>query len=345
MRFLRRPRHGSTSAPGSGGGGGIIASGSFQVANGQIYTPFGKPFHGYGCAVWDNNLFGSSHVGDVITGGATLAATIRSALPGMNLCRVASLTQAVGFRDPATFAPFINNMTAAGVVCVIENHDPNHSVYTGAALMTDTTWYKNCATYYASNPLVLFQSMNEPGGGAGMSAQMQAEYAAVRAGGNTGTFFCEAGVGAAGGYVGPVQFDSTTVFPTMHNIAWDYHTYSNSGATLKSVAQCLADQATMIAEFQAIQSADGVMPVVSLEWRGNSVGGSVLDAGGDNETTANFTNTSLAGFSAWLWQTATLGTTVDGMTNSDGLTLNSWGASIATLISAGTIPGHGPVGP
>jgi hypothetical protein len=115
---------------------------------------------------------------------------MRNLLPGLNLVRIACYT----FDTPATFAPFVNAMTANKIVCVFENHDGTVTVYSGTQLTNESNWYASLASYYLGNPYVWFQSMNEPG--ANDYPQMQATYNAIRATGNNTIIAFGAGQGS-----------------------------------------------------------------------------------------------------------------------------------------------------
>ena len=259
------------------------ASGNFSVALGQIIDPSGNVWHGYGVAV---------DTTDVDAFGAGLAATLQSEFPGINLVRLAG---AVG-DSPDSYAPFVNAMTALNAVVVIENHANTPTVLTGNDLTNESSWYATMASYYINNPYVMFQTINEPS--PGDADEMVATYAAIRGTGNNAIIFMEAGQGA-GGIDGTLG--NTSVFGSMQNVGWDLHCY-NWQTNSADIPTIQADQNSRIATYQAITSASGVMPVVSLE-TGISTTGYSNDVGGTQEVQATFSNTNLSGASAWAWDT------------------------------------------
>jgi len=319
----------------------VTAPGVFTTtAAGGWLQPNGHAFHGYGVAQWDNTLFGRQT--DVITGGATLATRIRSQFPRINLFRIACYNfTSLGYRTGTIYDAFVNSMTSNGVACVIESHNTAHATLTGTALTNETNWYAYWAGHYVSNPLVMFQTMNEPGTNAGWCAQMLATYNAVRGAGNTSTFFCEANAG--GGYANGTNyaaiFDDPTVFQQMHNVAFDQHYYSPGSAT-NTLQWCTDYVNQAITSLQTVQSATGIIPVTSLEF-GNSVNGSTIDTIGNNLVQAVFNASNTVGATVWSYNSANTASLADNLTtDTTGTTLNSFGTFCATQIasSPGAVP-------
>jgi len=242
----------------------------FTVSNGQIIDPNGNVWHGDGIGVYDSQAS---------SGGAATANTILKEFPGINLVRVANYS----FGTPASYAAFTNTLTQAGVAVVFEDHNTDVTVLTGSALTAESNWYASMASYYASNPYVMFQTMNEPG--AGDADQMLATYNAIRGTGNNTIVFMEAGAGADGN---TSSLGDTSVFATMHNVAWDMHTYNWQSQYSTSVSSIQSDQSNRLSVMHALHSADGVMPVATLE-DGNSTNGINIDPGGSQEIQASFT--------------------------------------------------------
>lgn len=341
------PASGGAFAEQSYGGGNAAmlssatCAGLFTVTGGEIRAPNGSTWRGYGVAVSDT---------DATNFGAGLAATLRTDYPGINLVRLAVAPQGTypsyTWASPAALAPFVNAMTALGVVVVVENHDDNNAVYTGAALTAESAWYASQASYYLANSGVLYQTMNEPG--INDSPQMAATYAALRGTGYAGIVFVEAGEGAAGESPPSTYVGSLTPFASMVNVAWDLHCYNWQSSYSTSEASILADQDARISAYQTVATSNpgSTMPVISLE-TGISTNGSAVDPGGEPGTTppyvqvaATFGNTNLTGASAWAWDNFQ---GANSMTNSFGGPLNAYGTGVAAIIGAG--PGVSAQGP
>ena len=185
------------------------------------------------------------------------------------------------------------------------------------------------AKYYGGNSHVLYQTINEPA--ASDAGQMQATYNALRGAGYNGTIFMEAGQGA-GGVAGTLG--DTSVFRSMKNVAWDLHGYNWQSNYSTSVSTIQADLNSRIATYQAITSASGVMPVISLE-TGQATNGLQVDPGGAQEMQAAFTDTKLSGAAAWTWENWGTPGLVNSLTNNGGNSLTAYGSAVA-----GYIAGH-----
>lgn len=295
-----------------------IPTGQFTVSGGQILDPTGAVWRGLGVAVY---------AASAASGGASLAQTIRSRFPGMNLLRLSFDDSAL--TDPTTHAAFVNDMTNNHVAVVFEDHNINETVLTSSTtptLAAETAWYVSVVNAYPNNPYVLFQTMNEPNVGDG--AQMQATYNGIRGAGCSRLIFFEAGFAAQGNLSGI----DTSIFSTMTNVAWDYHAYVDPPNNW-TVQQIVTRNNTTIANLNAVHSADGVMPVLLLEIGNQIVYATNNDPSGVAEITAAFQNP--VGACAWIWHAGGGPTGIqDNLTNAD-TTLNSYGQQVAGLIAAG----------
>jgi hypothetical protein len=127
----------------------------------------------------------------------------------------------------------------------------------------------------------------------------------------------------------------------LHNVAWDLHTPTHAGW---DAADILADQNTRIDYLQGttFQSADGVMPVISLEGSNssNSRNGIYVSAAGIPQIDVTFTNPRLTGFAAWIWNDYSSCSNAYNLTNYDltsgtsgPRSLTSYGLQVANYIS------------
>jgi Cellulase (glycosyl hydrolase family 5) len=310
---------------------GITGTAGFTVSGGKILDPTGAVWHGQGAGVLDQEI-----TGDIGTAsGAALAARMRGLLPGINLVRVANYVM----NTPASYAAFVNAMTAAHVVVVFEDHCTQTPVLTGTALTNESNWYASLASFYLGNPYVWFQSCNEPGHGDYL--QMQATYNAVRETGNNAPVIFEAGYGAGGD---PTTLGSTTFTNSMRNIGWDKHGYDNDSGFSANLATITSTMNSLIASIQTVTSADGLMPVICLE-TGNSTDGTNVDPGGFQVIQSNFANPNLVGNAAWLFDSLYGNVPADNLTNPGGTTLNAYGQQVAGYVANGALTFPASSGP
>lgn len=270
----------------------------FSVANGLILDPSGASFIARGINVNDWQM-------------ATAAPLLRQYFTGINAVRLACRNYA----SASTYTAFINAMSAAGIVVIIEDHTGiSQPPLTGNTLLAELSWYAALAAAFGSNPYVWFGTFNEPGNGSDLAAittQEVAIYNAIRATGSQAMILMELPSGGNPGLVGAAArgYDgagpmTAPAYATMHNIVWDLHYYgwvSNYSTSPAAVAAALAGSvagAAGILGAQSIQSADGLVPVIIGEF-GNSTTGGAIDANGDQVIAA--VAGSGKGFIAWAW--------------------------------------------
>jgi hypothetical protein len=295
----------------------------FTVSGGQILDPSGHVWHGQGVGVLDQQISGLL---PPLTSGAALANQIRSLMPGINLIRIANYQ----LGTPASYAPFVAVMTAAKVVCVFENHDPNNPVYTGVQLANESAWYASLASYYLGNPYVWFQTVNEPGSGDYL--QMTATYNAIRGTGNNTIIFFEAGLGSN---ADPTTLGSTTFTNSMHNIGWDVHNYGATYGYSTDVPTIIADENSRIAAMQTITSGDGLMPVICLE-TGTSSTNVTIDVDAVQSIQGTFACPNFCGVAAWIWDSYYAGqSALNNLTIPGGNSLSSYGRQVAGYVADG----------
>jgi hypothetical protein len=261
-------------------------------------------------------------------------------MPGINLIRIANYQ----LNTPASYAPFVNVMTANHVVVVFEPHNVGgvNLVNSGAALTTLTNWFASVASYYIGNPYVWFQSSNEPGY-TGDFLESTANYNAVLGNVKNSPVFFESWGGASGD---PSNLGSSTFTNSMHNIGWDIHLYDWQSGFSSNLTTITNDQNARVAAMQTITSGDGVMPVICLE-TGNSAAGSSIDPGGAQVVQAAYANPNLIGNAAWIWDSiyTSENDAIDNLTNAGGASLNSYGTQVAGFVASGASTFPASAGP
>jgi hypothetical protein len=301
-------------------------TGRFYVSGAKIIGPNGAAFQPRGINLYEDQM------------GA--ANTVLSLFPGINIIRLACFN----FNSPSYYQAFVNQMTAKGIVVLIEDHSNNGgnaggsagTIYTGALLNSELSWYSNLASAYSNNPYVWFGTNNEPSenpSAAALSTWQQQTYNAIRNTGNKNLIMVEMNCWAdpnscAAGY-------NASVYTSMTNVAWDMHYYgwlTNYNTNQSVVSQDLAAHASAA---QRLTSADGVMPIFIGEY-GDSTNGSQVDANGSQVVNAVHNS----GFGATAWHYSP-GAPADVLTDGNGHLTSPLGTSVAAFIRSG----QGPVLP
>lgn len=294
--------------------GPALAQG-FQVSNGQILDPSGKPFIAKGINIFDSQM------------GQANAITSDLSL---NMVRLA----VQGFANAGALTGFVNQMTAAHIIVEIEDHSPpfgSNNVVSGQALTNEIAWYAALATAFKTNPYVWFGTANEPdnvGYETAVSNQQTSIYNAIRGAGNTNPILLEE---IAGCYVSKNGDGlAPSFYLSMHNVIWDTHVYgweSNFSTDAGTITAALKAQINAI---QAIKSGDGLMPVIVGEYGISSTGFGAADANGTQLVDA--VTSSGYGSLAWAWSAGT-----DSLVGSNG-TLNGFGTQIQKYFAANPPP-------
>jgi hypothetical protein len=300
----------------------FFMSGTFNAANGTITTPDGQAFLAAGVGLEDNEVTAST------------ASQILSLLPGTNMVRlgITSLTTPLS----STLQAFITQLTNAGVVVEIEDHNAEGfassgaNVPSGSALTNELTWYTAMAQQYASNPYVWFGTMNEPTNPtnqAAVSTQEEDIYNAIRGAGNSNPILLE----QLGGWTttGLVAAD----YASMTNVIWDTHIYGWESSYSTNQATVSSDLAFQVADAQSIQTAEGVVPVIIGEY-GPSTDGTTTDPNGNQVIAA--VQGSGVGALAWNWNAA-----ADAVANNAGTALTAFGNLVAPFIASRSGSGSG----
>ena len=280
---------GDKTSPATGGGVFGPASGNFSTTDGHFIGPDGKQFVAKGINIYD------SQMGE--------ADKILAKFPDINTIRLAVGTQ--DSNSAQNIQPFLDAMSAKHIAVIVEDHhadgnNPNN-VLTGGALANETNWYAQIAAANKNNPYVQFGTANEPVGSAqDLANQESAIYDAIRGAGNNNMVFLEAN--GSGPLSQSPQQQFPDAFRKMHNVAMDVHNY----AWVAEQNNTSTDTETnnFIQQAQAVQSADGIMPVFFGEFAPSS-SDQTPDAKGQDvlNSTFNAVNSGrAAGYTAWSWQ-------------------------------------------
>jgi glucose/arabinose dehydrogenase len=310
----------SGSSTGSSSG---TSTGAFHVEGGQIIDPDGNLFVAHGINVGPEDI-------------ADLEANLTNLFPGINFLRMADGERA----DVSTYQDFVTQMAAKKIVVEIEDHPwPLENPLQGGDLDAESQWYAGLASAFANNPYVWFGTMNEPQGDYGdpneanLTAQQFATYNAVRGAGNNTIIMCVAGVGGGNpGAVGPNSGLTVSTYAQMSNIAWDIHFYgwaanmSTDQATVNGVLLGSVADSAGTAAAEAIQSADGTMPLIIGEY-GDSTDGQSQDP--DWQQVLQAVQTSGYGSAAWHW-----GVLAGADILNQGTTLTTYGQEVAGYIAS-----------
>ena len=296
---------------------GGAASGGFTTANGRIIAPDGSVFIAKGIDTMEEQV---------------PSATLKSAFPGINFVRYA----VYDYASAASLAGYVSDLTSAGIVIELENHNngagnaggSQGTVFTGAALAQEQAWYSSVAAAFKANPYVWFGTNNEPSevpSAAALSAWQGQTYQTIRSAGNNSPVMVEMNC-----WSNPVmtcgQGYTASVYAAMTNIIWDIHYYgwlSDYSTDQAVVSQNLAQE---IAATQRITGGNGTVPVLIGEY-GNSTTGQAIDPNAQQVLTA--VEQSGVGSAAWAWGPGNPG---DGLTTG-GNGLSSYGQDIAGYIA------------
>lgn len=138
--------------------------------------------------------------------------------PGINWIRI----NMFNYPTPTQLDPIVSALTAAGVVCELEDHN-YPPVLTGSSLTNSANWYASLANHFNGNPLVVYGTQNEPDLSSGWGAvdtEISTIYSALRGTGYSGLIL----LCAAGGYT--TSGLNPSVYASMTNVAWDLHFYN-----------------------------------------------------------------------------------------------------------------------
>jgi hypothetical protein len=310
-----------TPCPSGSSAGG---TGAFHVSGGQIIGPDGTPFIARGI--------------NVMEGQQPSLSQIQSAFPGTNFIRFAIYD----YPPPSAISSFVYQLTAAGIVVELEDHNNNAGnagggqgvVFTGAALTTELAWYSAVASAFESNPYVWFGTDNEPSenpSAAALSTWQQQTYNAIRSAGNTSPIMVEMNCDTSGCGAGYTP----SAYAGMTNIIWDMHYYnwlSGYSSDQTAISNVITQNGKSA---QRITSADGTVPVLIGEY-GNSTSGTSIDPGAVEAVAAVISSGTEGqyGSSAWVWGTGGPG---DGLINADGTPSSPYGQQVELYINTSIV--------
>jgi hypothetical protein len=253
--------------------------GQFKVSNGQWVTGAGAVFKPRGVNVCYRRLWGDNQVD---LGRVSLAALKRAYPSGLNFVRFACHGENP-LPDPVdpTMRQWIADLTGAGIVVMIDLH------YTGNAVSANDArsngWLAGMASANGANPLVWYETQNEPhGAGSAISAMMRGQYLAIRSTGNQNpVLFCDGNPGSEITGMNPADFAD------MHNVGFDAHCYG-----------WMTDQwQSVLASLGKFKSADGTMPIACLEF-GDGGGSEAQDGNWQQNITTALAHPG--GWAAWM---------------------------------------------
>jgi len=268
---------------------------NYHVSNGQFIGPNGQPFKGRGVNIWADAI-------------PAATANMTSVFPGINYARLNFSDQYGGMGNwpPSKLKQYIDTMTNAGIVVVIDPHDyPN--IYQGDQLTRVCNFMQAQVQAFKGYGNVWYQTQNEPGvsnGGAGALMNMlKAIYTTCKNAGATAPIL----ISGEGSYTidGWTGIDHNT-WASWNGIGWFLHYYnwgsSFAGGGAPSYSTDLNTNkkavANLAAALQAAHSADGIMPVVIDEY-GDSTNGDTVDPGW--QATLGAVHQSGFGTAAWNW--------------------------------------------
>jgi hypothetical protein len=309
----------------------------FSISGGKIIGPNGQPWIGRGIKISGDSLPSTLTALPAVTPLSTL-------FPGINVVMLY-------FTDNqfAGLQPYINALTAAGIVVVLQNDVESQfglaqpiAPLTDGNLTTSVNFLANYATFYKNNPYVWFISENEPwlyapnGTTYNLTpiTQMQAAYYnGVRATGNNSIFV----ISTAGNNLNVIMTSfETTTFGAMSNVIWDTHFYNCTVNYDTTVAGNLAGIASLFNIYGVVNSTNGAIPVTLFEY-GDWCGGAGLDAGWTEAVQAVNTAPNIQGSAAYTWYNGNaFDSLLNGQAANSGFT--AFGSLVASYITAG--PSH-----
>jgi len=266
----------------------------------------------------------------------SLYPSVKAFFPGINFIRlVTEYNWTAGGQDKATVYAFIQAANADGVVVLLDQHTLG-GVRTGSDLTAVCNWVAGVATDNLNNPLLWFDTSNEPDGDyASIAAEELAIYNAIRGTGNKNPILMQ----LQGGSYTDWRAGYASTWSGMTNVGWDLHFYGfwephyGSGTSRATTAAATASNlAQAISTVQTFTSADGTMPILIGEFGPSTSGAaSSVDSNASSTLAAVFGNG--VGWTGW----ALNGTSKpdgDSMSDDDA-TLTTWGQQIAAQIATG----------
>lgn len=276
----------------------------------------------------------------VMEGQEASASDLQARFPGINLVRYAIFDYA----SPDQLADYVNQLTSAGIMVEIEDHQNNAGgaggsqgvIFSGSMLQNELAWYSAIAAYFKSNPYVIFGTNNEPSetnsskqnDPAGLSQWQLQTYQAIRNAGNDAIVLLELNGWGDPSSMG--QGYDPSAYAQMYNVAWDMHYYGwlTNYSTDQDTNNAFI--AAAVKQAQTFTSSGGAKIPVLIGEYGDSTTGHAIDANGTQAVQAvqqAVMDGTVIGSAAWAWTTGNPG---DGLLAGGGL--SQYGQRVASYI-------------
>lgn len=288
-------------------------SGGFTVSNGRLVDAKGNPFRAKGVNVNYTQVWGNG-APDI---GRVNRACLQHAFPGINFVRFACWGGALPPVGDAATVAWVSDLTANGIVVLMDLH------YTGNAISpydgTASAWFAGWSKQFAGNPMVWWDTQNEPHG-SGISAMQAGQYNAIRSGGSTSPILL-----CCGDPGGELTGQNPADYASMHNVAFDMHYYGWMPSNGHPWSEVLG-------ELAGYRSADGVIPVLCCE-TGDSTDGNTRDGNWQQVLASSLGNA--AGFACWYMNWNSQGADLLLAAPFDGSALTDYGSLVRNAITSG----------
>lgn len=276
------------------------ASGQFVGKAGVIYDPSGAVWraHGINVAGWAATGPGGPGQGGNGTANGTF---LMQMFPNCNMVRLNC-----GRENPGTFDAFVNNLTAAKIYVVFEDHITNNSIPSGGELNNQLSWYVNNYNHNKGLPgaaYIGYGTTNEPNtwsnGGYDCAVNQKAIYDALRGAGYGGMI----GLG--------LNADVSTLaaqkafYAPMRNTYWDQHAYADGTQSNEAAVKAqFAAYGKTAQTNNGCVNQDGIMPVIWGEY-GTSINGETATYDGTWMVNAVQQSKDFNGAVVWCWSAGT----------------------------------------
>jgi hypothetical protein len=311
---------------------------NFNVVNGQIIDPNGNRFLARGFTINDSDI------------ASTPLSVIQSFFPRTNYVRVSNLPEGGYATMPAisTFVPWVNSLTAVGIVVQFSNYTPVNSTGCDNSAAA-RTWYTNLATTFKNNPYVWIESQNSCGDptNAQVGQNHTMVYNAVRGAGNNNLILLNVQCGDSNTTLGLSQSN----YSTMANVAWDVHFYGWAFSNTTTQADSDALGKVFVGYFTVFNSSNGSIPVIIGESGNAAATTTTPDVNGTQTITTAQNISGVAGgsqgFAYFEWNNPLTSAGVDDFMNAPSPwsvgTAFGYGTFVQSAIAAGA--GSGPTPP
>lgn len=263
-----------------------MPSGIYRAVNGVLVDPSGAQFRARGICAQYSRMWGAG--GGSVDLGRSNSAKLFAFSPKMNFVRFGNWQGALCNPSDPTVVSWVNDLTSHGIIVSFDLH------YTGNAIspndQTANSWFAKAAAQYKNNPMVWYNTQNEPHG-SGISAMMLGQYNAIRGAGATAPISL-----AIGNPGGEMTSMSQSDFAGMTNVTWDLHYYGWVPNSMN------LSYKQLLSQLSAFRSKDGVIPDMCLEF-GDSTDGANVDTKWQYVLSQVLDPSTgpVGGYSAWIW--------------------------------------------